>query len=163
MVLLNFCGRVRNDFRMRGLAACAGEGTRCPADRLSLKLNSDAETSIRQPLAIDHASQSSQVADKRADHEPFIQFFSLLRQDAHSKGANVFSGCPLRRRGVIKARNLHGEGQLYAFFKSTRPHRHVCLALSIGSRPFHKAGDWMDFVKTSCATKTNFESRLPRY
>lgn len=114
------------------LIAGASERSCWPIDGLPLKLNPDSEASVRQPLAVNHAGERTQVTYHGADHEPLIKFPSFLCQDTHPQRTHVFSNGPLGAGRIIRIRKLHRQGQLNAFFKSTPPHRHECFALSIG-------------------------------
>lgn len=62
----------------QGLVLAIGNRTWLPADGLPLKLDSDSEASVRQSLAVNYASERTQVTDQGADHEPFIQFPGFL-------------------------------------------------------------------------------------
>src|SRR5215469_14942948 len=123
-VVLN--SEMREVFFWAGADLIALASQRCcwPIDGLPLKLNSDSESSVRQPMAVNHASDTTHVTDQGADHQPLIEFPGFLSQDTHSQRTHVFSSGPLGIGRIIKVRNLHRQGQLNAFFKSTRPHRH---------------------------------------
>lgn len=132
IVLIN--SEMREVFFWAGadLIALPSQRSCWPIDGLPLKLNSDSESSARQPMAVNHASDTTHVTDHGADHEPVIPFPGFLCQETHTQRTDVFRGGPLGPGRIIEVRNLHRQGQLNAFFKSTRPRCHECLALSFG-------------------------------
>ena len=73
----------------QGSIPAVGKRTCLPIDSSPLKLNSDSKTPVRQTLAVNNASQRPQIAHQGTDHQPLVQFFGLLRQEAHSQRAYV--------------------------------------------------------------------------
>jgi hypothetical protein len=84
-----------------------------------LELQSHPKVSIREPLTVNNASKSSQIADERADHQPFIQFSSVLSQHSYSERAHVLRSGPLIRARILKAGYLDRDSQPSPFFKSS--------------------------------------------
>jgi hypothetical protein len=101
-------------------------------NRPFLKLQSDAITSIGQPLAIDNSRKTSQIPSQRPEYQSLVQIFSSLAQDAHTNGAYVFSNRPLYCGRILQAGNLYGDSQPYPFLNSASPRRHGNLPFQTG-------------------------------
>jgi hypothetical protein len=82
-------------------------------------LQSQPKLSIREPLTVNNARKSSQIADERADHQPFIQFSSVLSQNSYSERAHVLRSGSLIRARVLKTGYLDLDSQPNPFFKSS--------------------------------------------
>jgi hypothetical protein len=90
-----------------------------PIDGYSLELQSDSKVSIREPLTVNNARKGSQIADERSDHQPFIQFSSVLRQNSYSERAHVLRRRPFVRARILKTGYLDLDSQPDPFFKSS--------------------------------------------
>jgi hypothetical protein len=88
-------------------------------DGYSLELQSDPKVSIRKPLTVNNARKSSQIADERFNHQPFIQFSSVLTQNSYSERAHVLRSGPLIRASILKTGYLDRDSQPNPFFKSS--------------------------------------------
>ena len=84
-----------------------------------LELQSHPKVSIREPLTVNNARKSSQIADKRFNHQPFIQFSSALSQYSYSQRAHVLRSRPLIRARILKTGYLDRDSQPNPFFKSS--------------------------------------------
>lgn len=96
-----------------------------PIDRISLELQPHGEVPVGKPLTVHNASNGSKIADKRINHQSFVQCSSTLGQYAHSQRADVFCCRPFGRSWVQDAGNLQRERQPNPLFKSSRPSRHL--------------------------------------
>jgi hypothetical protein len=86
-------------------------------DGHSLELQSHPKVSVREPLTVNHARKSSQIAGERSNYQPFIQFSSALRQHSYSERAHVLRSGPLIRARILKTGNLDRDSQPNPFFK----------------------------------------------
>jgi len=84
-----------------------------------LKLQPNTKAAVGEPLAINHPSEGAQIANKRADHQSFIQLPGLLRQNTHSQRANIFGRRPLGSGRFQEAGNLNWDSQPNPFLKSS--------------------------------------------
>jgi hypothetical protein len=86
-------------------------------DGHSLELQSHPKVSVREPLTVNHARKSSQIAGERSNHQPFIQFSSALRQHSYSERAHILRSGPLIRARILKTGYLDRDSQPNPFFK----------------------------------------------
>jgi len=84
-----------------------------------LKLQPNTKAAVGEPLAINHPSEGAQIANKRADHQSFIQLPGPFRQNTHSQRANIFGRRPLGSGRIQKAGNLNWDSQPNPFLKSS--------------------------------------------
>jgi len=103
-------------FRSIGLARLGVSG---PIGSRFLKLQPNTKASVGEPLAINHPSEGAQIANKRADHQSFIQLPGPLRQNTHSQRAHIFGRRPLCSGRILEAGNLNWDSQPNPFLKSS--------------------------------------------
>jgi hypothetical protein len=91
----------------RRLIGPAGRCASRPIKNCILELQSDAETSVREPLTINNSGKRPQVSHERPDYEPVVPLFGSSRKNANSRGANVLCGGSFDRRRVQWTGNLN--------------------------------------------------------
>jgi len=102
-----------------GSSGCARRGVSGPIGSRFLKLQPNTKAAVGEPLAINHPSESAQIAHKRANHQSFIQLPGPLRQNTHSQRANIFGRRPLGSGRIQEADNLNWDSQPNPFLKSS--------------------------------------------
>ena len=97
----------------------------------ALELQSDAESSVGKPLAVNHSSECSQISDQRVNHQSFVQLPGSLGKDAHTQRADIFRSCSFYCARILKAGYFDRNGQPNPFFDASRPRRHLWNNLPI--------------------------------
>jgi len=102
-----------------GSSGCARRGVSGPIGSRFLKLQPNRKAAAGEPLAINHPGEGAQIANKRADHQSFIQLPGPLRQNTHSQRANIFGRRLLGSGRIQEAGNLNWHSHPNSFLKSS--------------------------------------------